>query len=56
MFSVGLFTLFIYGLVMTQEIPIMEVPKIREFANGVKEISKLGGIGLISFFRVRVFT
>jgi hypothetical protein len=32
------------------------VAQIREFANGVREISKLGGIGLISFFQVGVFT
>jgi hypothetical protein len=32
------------------------VPEIKELANGVKEISKLGGIGFTSFFRVGVFT
>jgi hypothetical protein len=32
------------------------VPQIREFANGVREISKLDGIGFISFFQVGEFT
>jgi hypothetical protein len=41
---------------MTQEILIMYVPQIREFVNGVREISKVGGTGVISFFQVGVFT
>jgi hypothetical protein len=32
------------------------VPQIREFAYGVWETSKFGGTGLISLFRVGVFT
>jgi hypothetical protein len=34
----------------------MYVPQIREFVNGIREISKVSGTGVISFFRVRVFT
>jgi hypothetical protein len=32
------------------------MPQIGEFASGVLETSKLGGIGFISLFRVGVFT
>jgi hypothetical protein len=31
------------------------MPQIGEFSNGVKETSKLGGIGLIWLFRIGVF-
>jgi hypothetical protein len=47
MFRVGVFTLFNCGLVTTQDILITRVPQIGEFVDGVWEISKLGGIGLI---------
>jgi hypothetical protein len=33
----------------------MEVPQIGEFANGVRETSKLGGRGLILLFPIGVF-
>jgi hypothetical protein len=32
------------------------VPQIGEFANGVRETSKLAGTGLIWLFRIAVFT
>jgi hypothetical protein len=32
------------------------VPQIGEFANGVRETSKLAGIGFIRLFRIGVFT
>jgi hypothetical protein len=32
------------------------VPQIGEFANGVRETSKLVGIGLILLFAIKVFT
>jgi hypothetical protein len=32
------------------------VPQIEEFANGVWETSKLGGIGFIGLFPIGVFT
>jgi len=32
------------------------VPQIGESANGVREVSKLGGSGVIQVFRVGVFT
>jgi hypothetical protein len=41
------FTLFNYALVTTQNISIIQVPQIGEFANGVQETSKLGGTRLI---------
>jgi hypothetical protein len=47
MFRVGVFTSFNYGLVTTQHISIVGVQEIGEFAIGVWETSKLGGIELI---------
>jgi hypothetical protein len=41
------FTLFNSGLVRTQNISIVGVPQIGEFASGIQKTSKLGGIGLI---------
>jgi hypothetical protein len=32
------------------------MPQIGEFANGVRQTSKLGGIGLILLFSIGVFT
>jgi hypothetical protein len=56
LFPIGVFTLFNYGFVTTQDISIARVPQIAEFANGFREASKLGGIGLISLFPIGVFT
>jgi hypothetical protein len=50
------FTLFNFTVVTTQDISIARVPQIREFANGVRETSKLGGTELILLFQVEVFT
>jgi hypothetical protein len=50
------FTLFNYGLVTTQDIYIVGVQEIGEFASGVRETSKFGGTGLIWLFRIGVFT
>jgi hypothetical protein len=47
MFQVGVFTLFNCGLVTTQDISIVGVPQIGEFASGVRKTSKLGGTELI---------
>ncbi len=47
MFPIGVFTLFNYALVKTQDISIVGVPQVREFASGVWETSKLGGTELI---------
>jgi hypothetical protein len=49
------FTLFNCGLVTTQNILIIWVPQIGEFANGVRETSKLGGLEFIQLFQVEVF-
>jgi hypothetical protein len=54
--GIKVFTLFNYGLVTTQEISIMGVLQIKEFASEVRENSKLGGTGLIWLFGVGVFT
>jgi hypothetical protein len=40
----------------TQDILFARLFQIEEFANGVREPSKLGGTGLIFLFRVGVFT
>jgi hypothetical protein len=47
MFRVGVFTSFNCGLGTTQNISIVLVPEIGEFASGIQETSKLGGTGLI---------
>jgi len=44
---VEVFTLFNCAFVTTQNISIAFLPQIGEFANGVWEISKLGGTELI---------
>jgi hypothetical protein len=49
------FTLFNFRLVTSQIISIILVPQIGEFANGVWQTSKLGGIGLIWLFLIGVF-
>jgi hypothetical protein len=38
------------GLVTTQDISITTVPQIAKSTSGVREISKLGGTGLIRLF------
>jgi len=38
-----MFTLFNCALVTTQDILIVEIPRIGESTNGVRETSKLGG-------------
>jgi hypothetical protein len=47
MFRIGVFTLFNCGLVKTQDISIVGVAQIGEFASEARETSKLIGIGLI---------
>jgi hypothetical protein len=54
--EVEVFTQFNCGLVKTQDISIVGVPQIREFASEVWETSKLGGTGLILLLEVEVFT
>jgi hypothetical protein len=47
LFRVGVFTFFNCGVVITQDISIVQVPQIGESTNRVRETSKLGGIGVI---------
>ncbi len=47
LFRVRVFTWFYYGLVTIQNISVTGVPQIGEFTNGIRETSKLRGIGFI---------